>query len=612
MPVVDYLPAPRAEGEARIGLRENIMVSQDHQKDFSLEEGETRTLATLTIATTPETDLCPLLTPDRLHESEQHLREFANSMPLIIWTARPDGAFDYYNLRWFTYTGMGFEQMCGWGWQSVVYPDDLPLCLHRWHKAIQSGEPYEVECRYRRFDGVYRWHLSRALPLRDDVGATILWVGSCTDIDDQKRAEKKLVQRAAQQAAISRLSQQALTGDELANLFHTVNTHLPQVLELDYCSIAEVHPNGTAVHYWSGLNGVAMQETMLPEEATLTNYIFHSSEPVLVDDCRADKRFTLSPSLRAHAIISCLGVVISVQQRPFGILAVFCSEARTFVQDEVHLLQTIANVLATAIERKKVQAELEYTNKALQQANKQLQSINQTQNTFVSVVSHEFRTTLTSIQGFSELMRDEDFSAGEIKEYAADINVDARRLNRMITELLDLERMKSGRMMLNLEQVDLNAIITDVLDHQRPNAPQHRFLLELEEPLPQLTADRDKLTQVVTNLVNNAIKYSPNGGDLLVNSSVVDGLVHMSVHDNGIGIPSEALEKVFDPYYRIESNASHYIKGTGLGLPIVRQIVRMHGGKTWAESTPGHGSTFHVMLPYTGGATAPLEHRESE
>ena len=230
-------------------------------------------------------------------------------------------------------------------------------------------------------------------------------------------------------------------------------------------------------------------------------------------------------------------------------------------------------------------------------AMEQLERVNRAKSEFVSIVSHEFRTPLTGIQGFSEMMRDEDLSPAEMKEYAADINKDALRLNRMINEMLDLSRMEAGRMTLNREMTDLNAIVSDVAERVRPSAPEHPLRLELDRALPQLSGDRDRLTQVVGNLLSNAVKYSPTGGEIVVTTSREGAQVHLAVRDHGMGIPKDSLASIWEQYSRVESKQTRGIQGTGLGLPIVRQIVTMHGGRVWAESELGRGSTFHVVLP---------------
>jgi signal transduction histidine kinase/integral membrane sensor domain MASE1 len=237
-------------------------------------------------------------------------------------------------------------------------------------------------------------------------------------------------------------------------------------------------------------------------------------------------------------------------------------------------------------------------------ANVQLEQLNKAKSEWVSVVSHEFRTPLTGIQAFSELLRDEEFPAGQVREFATDINREAERLSRMIGDLLDLERMESGQMTLSLGEVDLNALVEEAITATGPGTPRHTLRRELDPTLPLLIADRDKLTQVIVNLLGNAIKYSPNGGDVTIGTSCDATLVHLWVRDQGIGIPSHDLEAIFQRYTRLESGYNVSIKGTGLGLPIVRQIAELHGGRTWAESEARVGSTFHVTLPVKGMAGA--------
>lgn len=140
-----------------------------------------------------------------LRQSEQRFRDLANAMPLIVWIAKPDGAWDYSNQRWFDYTGTTSEQTQDWGWQSFLHASDRQHCLEMWNRAISTGVSYEVESRLRRSDGTYRWHLSRAVPLCDQQGQIIAWVGTATDIDDRKRAEEgsRFLSEASQELANS-------------------------------------------------------------------------------------------------------------------------------------------------------------------------------------------------------------------------------------------------------------------------------------------------------------------------------------------------------------------------------------------------------------------------
>lgn len=226
-----------------------------------------------------------------------------------------------------------------------------------------------------------------------------------------------------------------------------------------------------------------------------------------------------------------------------------------------------------------------------------LERLSQLKSEFVSMVSHEFRTALTGIQGFSEVMRDEAITTDEVKEFAGDINSDAMRLNRMITELLDLDRMESGRMTLHRGPVNLNNTVRQAVERAQVAGSKHVIKTDLDPALPVVMGDADRLFQVIANLLSNAGKYSPEGAEVLVTSRVQDGNVQISVKDHGQGIPPEFLDRLFGRYERFEGNAKSQVVGTGLGLAITRQIVEMHKGRIWVESTVGVGSAFHFMVP---------------
>ena len=349
-----------------------------------------------------------------------------------------------------------------------------------------------------------------------------------------------------------------------------------------------------------------------PFSVTLQSMMFKSGEPspLLLENLLSDPALSSHGASPALYHIGCyIGVPVVLSDGTFfGALCTVDPEPRKLSLIQAKLLVVLARLLATQIERDQELTERRWAETALAQAltslqtsNEQREHMNRMQSDFVSIVNHEFRTTLTGIQGFSELMRDEEFSFQEIKEYASDINADARRLSHMITQLLDLDQMKSGQVALHLEKVDLNAVIKTVADRIRPTTSRHPIHLQLDPALPLLAGDSDKLTQVITNLVNNALKYSPDGGVIVLSSSIDGGHGHVRVQDHGIGIPPDALEQVFDPYYsRIKSEALRYVKGSGLGLSIVRQVIHMHNGNTWAESVLGHGSVFHFTIPLIG------------
>ena len=243
-------------------------------------------------------------------------------------------------------------------------------------------------------------------------------------------------------------------------------------------------------------------------------------------------------------------------------------------------------------------------------ANATLEKLDRTKTEFLSIVSHEFRTALTGIQGFSELIRDGGLEPDEVRAYGGYIFNDADRVNRLIGDMLDLDRMESGRMSIRTGDVDINEVLSDAIA-RAGSSPTVEFKADLDPRLPIVAGDRDRLVQVVSNLVNNAVKYSPDGGTVTLTSRSEGGFALVSVTDTGVGIPPDEIGHVFERFRRVRSGAAQSIPGTGLGLTIVKQIVEMHGGKIWVESAVGHGSAFHFTLPLAAENVTPLQRRHA-
>jgi len=225
-----------------------------------------------------------------------------------------------------------------------------------------------------------------------------------------------------------------------------------------------------------------------------------------------------------------------------------------------------------------------------------LERLNQLKSEFVALVSHEFRTALVGIQGFSEVIRDEEISIDEAKGYASDINKDAQRLNRMINDLLDLDRIEAGRLTMHVEKVQINDLLLQAVERARTSSSNHYITCDLDASQPVAECDADRVAQVMANLLSNAIKYSPAGGEVMVTSRAGSSHVDVGIRDHGLGIAPEFIKRLFSRYERYEKTSGK-ILGTGLGLAITRQIVEMHGGKIWVDSELGKGSDFHFTLP---------------
>ena len=284
-----------------------------------------------------------------------------------------------------------------------------------------------------------------------------------------------------------------------------------------------------------------------------------------------------------------------------GILLLgYGSTKPSYTAYEMATIQGVARLASLVIQREQAHVERDQALSQLQTANKELERANKIKSNFVSMISHEFRTALTGIQGFSEIIRDSNLGLAEVKEFAVDIYNDARRLVRLITDMVDLEKAEAGRIELNLGWLDLNALILDVVAHIQAQVPEHTFRVRLANALPIMLGDYEKLTQVVTNVIENTISFSAAESEIVISSVVEGNAVHISVSNSGEGIAASELERMFERYAEGGTARSRGVEGTVIGLPQVRDIVQLHGGQVWAESIPNKGSIFHFTVQFTG------------
>ncbi len=226
----------------------------------------------------------------------------------------------------------------------------------------------------------------------------------------------------------------------------------------------------------------------------------------------------------------------------------------------------------------------------------------------INVVSHELRTPISSVIGFAELLLTRQFPAPRQRQMIETIHREAERLSALINHFLDLRRLESGSEMMALQRVNLSKLTRSVAASFALNQKPHVLRLEVPETLPPVRADPERLAQALHNLISNAIKYSPDGGEVRVRAQLAQSEVVITISDDGLGLPAEAMPHLFQKFYRVDTSDRRKIRGTGLGLAIVRQIISAHGGRIWAESPgPGQGSTFGFTLPVAAPTTSSLK-----
>jgi PAS domain S-box-containing protein len=484
---------------------------------------------------------------------ERRYRMLAEAVPHIVWTARTDGSVDYFNQHWFAYTGICVEDAAG-SWECAVHPQDRPRCQEQWADALRGGGMLQLECRLRRGrDGRFRWHLCRAVPEQSTTGHVLSWLGTFTDIEDQKRAQSVL-----------------------AEFKGTLDAVLDAVLIFDPDDWHLLYVNDGA----SLLLGYSRDEL---RQMRPTDF--------LVDRDEVGFREVLA-SLR-EGVRTTIALEVQIRRRDTRTIPVELS--LQFIEIDGGRIVSIARDITG---RKHAERERELLYREAVEAI-------QARDDFLSIASHELRTPLSSLRLQIEmLLRSRGGGAKDCmivrspEEGRAKLEKAAKQVERLSTlldELMDVSKMRDGRLRLDLEEVDLADVARDVLHRLADPTGRLHTLVRLRAPAAVVGKwDRFRLEQVVTNLVTNAIKFG--GGkpvELCVEEEGSRG--RLVVRDRGIGIADEDIERIFKRYEQAISSRAY--GGLGLGLYIAREIVEAHGGTIHAESQAGEGSTFTVALP---------------
>src|SRR5438270_1089949 len=282
------------------------------------------------------------------------------------------------------------------------------------------------------------------------------------------------------------------------------------------------------------------------------------------------------------------------QEELLGVIYVFrYVDAGGFSDRDLHVLDAFARQASGALQQAQATAEMLAEKTRLEEL----------QNTFVSIVSHELQTPVAIIKSYAATLAREDavWSPETIQRVSRNIEEECDRLHRLITDLLDLSRIQAGRVAMRVGSVDLPQITTEIIDQLAPRSPRHSLRSSFPSNFPIIRGDADQLRRALFNLVQNATKYSPNGGEVLVAGEVAAGYVIVRVIDRGIGIVAGDEERIFERFHRSDTRLSRSTAGVGLGLYITRNVIEGHGGRIWAESPgPGRGSVFTVLLPIGG------------
>ena len=353
---------------------------------------------------------------------------------------------------------------------------------------------------------------------------------------------------------------------------------------------------------------------MAPSRETYFGCCFLDARPVVVGDTReVDKPLLLSRLVKDVPISALIHAPMTCEGRVIGVLTAYTSRGPVHFTDEfVELFAALANQLAMAATNARLYGEVQAYSHAmeekvarrtaeLEKVNARLVELDRLKSDFLSTVSHELRTPLTSIRSFSEILLRYDVDDVEKRrKFVSIIHDEAERLTRMINDLLDLSRIEAGRLEMSPLELSLEPVFARAVDATQPLCAEKGISVfsSVEAGLPPVFADADRLHQVLTNLLANSVKFSPDGGAIKLRGIVKDRYALISVEDAGPGIPPDRLEQIFERFHQVRDTQKSQPLGTGLGLTISREIVEKMGGNIWAESELGSGAIFYFTVPF--------------
>jgi PAS domain S-box-containing protein len=499
-----------------------------------------------------------------LGESDERLYGFAESMPQIVWVATSEGNPVYFNQRWYDYTGLSWESSKGSWWTAPVHPDDRARFLAEWQEATQSGQAFQTELRLLSSNGQYRWFLTRAQRSQvrgDEAGS---WYGTCTDIDEQKRAQDEL-----------RRSEQR---------FRLLAEAMPQIVWMATAQGAVVYFNPRWFEY-----------TGLTYEQSCGEGWFQVIHPE--DHKPATESWTWAVKQ---------GGALAIEQRlrrgSDGAFRWHLVRAVPMRDENGTIVQWVGT--ATDIDDQKQHAEL--LARLVAEQTGELRRSNRELELFATVASHDLQEPLRKIQAFGDRLQARSGSAlGEQGlDYLERIVGAAARMRKLINDLLSFSRISLSAK--PFEAVDLSAVAAGVVSDLEELLRQSGGVIEIGA-LPIVDGDEPQLRQLFQNLISNALKFHPPGSAPRVTVTATRlanadaghddprmGSYEIAVADNGIGFDEIYLERIFGVFQRLHGRGE--FEGTGMGLAICRKIVERHQGKITARSQPGQGATFLVSL----------------
>ena len=521
-------------------------------------------------------------------ESEAKFRTLSETIPLMVWTATPDGKKNFFNHYYLNYTGLSFEELKSDGMMKIIYPDDLEKDLQLWHHSLKTGEDFKMEKRLRRHDGVYRWHLSHGIAQKDEHGNVTGWIGTNTDIQEQKKFSEELE---------AKVQERTIELTEKEEYLHQIITNAPDaVIVINEKNIITLwNPKTEEVFGWKEeeVLGLELTDIIVPTQYREAHregmkwFLKTGEAPVL------NKTLELT-ALNKQGKEFDIALTISLAiQHGSNIFIAFIKDITLEKQNREEL-----NIKTRQLEE--MNESLEFKNIELEKSNAELAS-------FSYVASHDLQEPLRKIQTFGRMIIESENFSGRTLDYFNRIIAAGERMQNLIISLLNFSSTATTNLVF--VRCDLNTIVEESKEDLHLIIVEKQAIVEYEN-LPTIIGLHVQLCQLFTNLIENAIKYSRPGivPHIKITASIVEGkkIEHPSsnshkeyhaikIADNGIGFEKEYANKIFELFQRLHHKTEY--SGTGIGLAIVKKVVTNHHGFILVEGKPNVGSTFTIYIP---------------
>ncbi|KAK6088826.1 hsp90-like protein [Seiridium cupressi] len=529
-------------------------------------------------------------------QDEERFKLICDTMPQLVWTTTPDGFHDFFNSRWYDYTGLAPEESLGLGWKNPFHPDDMPSTVRRWKHSLETGDPYYTEYRCLSKHGEWRWMLGRAMPLRNkQTGKIEKWFGTCTDVHESM--ETKAAAKRMRQQLLSVLSHgqttifsvdrnRKITMLEGALIWNTLKDnkkHDEESSDDDLYALKYVGANVEAV--FNDLN-----PRMRPGEVPSFLNPLHE-----MLDGRLKRDYIQEHEIDSHFFRTRFIPTMGRQSRDGMTSESIVDGVIGIIMDVTELKERELDLKAQAKEKRQLLA-----NEAAAKEASRLKS------QFLANMSHEIRTPITGVIGMAELLLDLELGQ-EQTEYAHNIVRSANALLTVINDILDFSKVESGRLDIEEVQFSLSVVVQDVskmlgFAAERKNLEFHSNVSsDIAQDLVVL-GDPGRVRQIITNLLTNSIKFTNSGHvkfSVWKEKETQDIIeIKFVIEDTGVGIEDAVRKRLFQPFSQGDSSTARKFGGTGLGLTISKNLVELMHGRIMLESSIGNGTTATFWIPF--------------